>query len=119
MLLADFVRFTVASLAAHRLRTILTALGIAVGIAAVMLLTAIGEGLHRFVIAEFTQFGTTLVAVNPGKIETSGAPGALGGTVNPHPAGARWPPSRCAARTRAAPASPLCTGPRLRSRPSP
>ena len=42
---SDFVRFTLASLAAHRLRTFLTALGIAVGIAAVILLTSIGEGL--------------------------------------------------------------------------
>ena len=44
----------------------LTALGIAVGIAAVILLTSIGEGLHRFVLAEFTQFGTNLVTVNAG-----------------------------------------------------
>ena len=55
----DFVRFTLASLASHRLRTALTALGIAVGIAAVILLTSIGEGLHRFVIAEFTSSAPT------------------------------------------------------------
>ena len=65
---ADFVAFTYASLRAHRLRTALTALGIAVGIAAVILLTSIGEGLHRFVIAEFTQFGTNLITVTPGRI---------------------------------------------------
>ena len=52
---ADFVRFTLASLGAHRLRTFLTALGIAVGIAAVILLTSIGEGIHRFVLGEFTR----------------------------------------------------------------
>ena len=40
----DFARFTLVSLASHRLRTVLTALGIAVGIAAVILLTSIGEG---------------------------------------------------------------------------
>ena len=38
----DFISFVYASLAAHRLRTVLTALGIAVGIAAVILLTSIG-----------------------------------------------------------------------------
>jgi len=73
MLLADFLRFTYGSLKAHRLRTVLTALGIAVGIAAVILLTSIGEGLHRFVIAEFTQFGTNLISVTPGRIQTHGA----------------------------------------------
>ena len=62
----DFVRFTLVSLASHQLRTTLTALGIAIGIAAVILLTSIGEGLHRFVIAEFTQFGTNLISVTPG-----------------------------------------------------
>ena len=83
MLLADFIGFTYASLRAHRLRTGLTALGIAVGIAAVILLTSIGEGLHRFVIAEFTQFGTNIISVAPGRIQTHGA--SLGGvnTVRP------------------------------------
>ena len=80
---ADFVRFTVASLAAHRLRTLLTALGIAVGIAAVILLTSIGEGLHRFVIAEFTQFGTNLITVSPGRIQTHGASLGAVNTVRP------------------------------------
>ena len=73
MLLADFLRFTYGSLRAHRLRTLLTALGIAVGIASVILLTSIGEGLHRFVVAEFTQFGTNLISVTPGRIQTHGA----------------------------------------------
>ena len=79
----DFVRFTLASLAAHRLRTILTALGIAVGIAAVILLTSIGEGLHRFVVAEFTQFGTNLITVSPGRIQTHGASLGAVNTVRP------------------------------------
>src|SRR5512147_1478538 len=80
---ADFVRFTVASLAAHRLRTALTALGIAVGIAAVILLTSIGEGLHRFVISEFTQFGTNIISVTPGRIQTHGASLGAVNTVRP------------------------------------
>ncbi len=70
---ADFVSFTYTSLRAQRLRTGLTALGIAVGIAAVILLTSIGEGLHRFVISEFTQFGTNIIGVSPGRIQTHGA----------------------------------------------
>ena len=42
-------------------------LGISVGIAAVIMLTSIGEGIHKFILAEFTQFGTTIVKINPGK----------------------------------------------------
>ncbi|MEK7231959.1 MAG: ABC transporter permease [Pseudomonadota bacterium] len=83
MLLADFLRFTYGSLKAHRLRTVLTALGIAVGIAAVILLTSIGEGLHRFVVAEFTQFGTNLISVTPGRIQTHGASLGAVNTVRP------------------------------------
>ena len=73
MIAKDFIAFTLASLKAHRMRTALTALGIAVGIAAVILLTSIGEGLHHFVIAEFTQFGTNIIGVSPGRIQTHGA----------------------------------------------
>ncbi|MGE5467405.1 MAG: ABC transporter permease [Ignavibacteria bacterium] len=69
----DFIRFALTSLAAHRLRTALTSLGIAVGIASVILLTSIGEGLHQFVIDEFTQFGTNLIGIAPGKTSTHGA----------------------------------------------
>jgi putative ABC transport system permease protein len=80
---ADFISFTYTSLRAQRLRTGLTALGIAVGIASVILLTSIGEGLHRFVIAEFTQFGTNIISVTPGRIQTHGASLGSVNTVRP------------------------------------
>jgi len=83
VLFPDYLRFTTASLRAHRLRTGLTALGIAVGIAAVILLTSIGEGLHRFVIAEFTQFGTNIITVAPGRTQTHGASLGAVNTVRP------------------------------------
>ena len=61
------------------MHSFLTGLGIAVGIAAVILLTSMGSGLERFVLAEFTQFGTNLIAINPGKVQTMGASlGVLG-----------------------------------------
>lgn len=74
MLLADSTRFALQAITSHRLRSFLTLLGIAVGIAAVILLTSIGEGVHRFVLGEFTQFGTNVVAIAPGKTKTGGAP---------------------------------------------
>jgi putative ABC transport system permease protein len=83
MLLNDFIKLTGTSLLAHKLRSFLTLLGIAVGITAVVLLTSIGEGIHRFVLDEFTQFGTTLVAINPGKTSTHGMSMGVFGTVRP------------------------------------
>ncbi|MBI1423397.1 MAG: FtsX-like permease family protein [Gammaproteobacteria bacterium] len=83
MLINDFIKLTGTSLLAHKLRSFLTLLGIAVGITAVVLLTSIGEGIHRFVLDEFTQFGTTLVAINPGKTTTHGMSMGVFGTVRP------------------------------------
>lgn len=83
MLLKDFIRLTGTSLLAHKLRSFLTMLGIAVGIAAVVLLTSIGEGVHQFVLAEFTQFGSTLVSIHPGKTTTAGMSMGVFGTVRP------------------------------------
>ena len=74
MQIADATRYALQAITAHRLRSALTLLGIAVGIAAVILLTSIGEGVHRFVLTEFTQFGTNVIIVTPGKTKTGGAP---------------------------------------------
>ncbi len=82
MLGRDFIRLTVGAVLAHRLRSTLTMLGIAIGIAAVVLLTSIGEGVHKYVLAEFTQFGSNLIGVNPGRTTTHGIPGMLP-TVRP------------------------------------
>ena len=79
----DLSRLAIGAVVAHRGRSLLTSLGIAVGIAAVVLLTSIGEGVHRFVLQEFTQFGTNIIAVTPGKTETFGISGAQISNVRP------------------------------------
>jgi putative ABC transport system permease protein len=84
MLLPDAIRLALRAVAAQRLRSFLTLLGIAVGIASVILLTSIGEGIHRFVLAEFTQFGTTIASISPGKVKTAGpAPTGIPSSVRP------------------------------------
>ncbi len=69
---SDLLHLSLSSVFSYRTRSILTTLGIAIGIASVVLLTAIGEGIHRFVLAEFTQFGTHIIGITPGKSETHG-----------------------------------------------
>lgn len=83
MRVADLLKFTGHSVLAHRMRALLTALGIAVGVAAVVLLTSIGEGVRRFVLAEFTQFGTNIISVTPGTAQTMGGSIGVFGTVRP------------------------------------
>ena len=82
MSFGDLFRLAAASLAAHRLRSMLTMLGIVVGIASVILLTSLGEGTRRYVLSEFSQFGTHLLSVTPGRVKTQGLPGAAGGTTH-------------------------------------
>jgi putative ABC transport system permease protein len=78
----ELIRLAIRAIVGHRLRSALSMVGIAIGIASVILLTSIGEGTRVYLISQFTQFGTNLVAINPGKAETMGMPGALGGTTH-------------------------------------
>jgi putative ABC transport system permease protein len=77
----DLVRLAGGAIAGHRLRSGLSMLGIAIGIAAVILLTSVGEGTRRYILAQFSQFGTNLIAIHPGKAKTSGIPGVFGGST--------------------------------------
>lgn len=76
----DTYGLAVESLKLHRLRTALTLVGIAIGVTAVLLLTALGDAAKAFVIHEFASIGTNLVIVMPGRTETSGMPAAGGST---------------------------------------
>lgn len=83
MHIRDIIKLSLNSLTDQRLRSFLTILGITVGIASVVLLTSIGEGIHRFTLSEFTQFGTNLIGINPGKSTTLGTSGAIINNIRP------------------------------------
>ncbi|HSS78897.1 MAG TPA: ABC transporter permease [Thermoanaerobaculia bacterium] len=61
------------------MRTFLSLLGMAIGVAAVITLTALGEGARIYVIDQFASIGTNLLIVIPGKSETTGIPGVAAG----------------------------------------
>jgi putative ABC transport system permease protein len=77
----DVLRFAAGALVGHRLRTSLSVAGVAVGIAAVIGLTALGEGARRYVTSEFAALGSNLLIAMPGKVETTGAT-PFGGVVH-------------------------------------
>jgi putative ABC transport system permease protein len=54
------------------LRTAMLLTAIAIGVAAVVLLTAVGEGARRYVTGQFSSLGTDLLIVLPGRAETAG-----------------------------------------------
>ena len=68
----DLLGFATRALRGHRLRTVLTLLGVAIGVGAVVLLTALGDGARRYVMGQFESLGSNLLAVVPGKTETTG-----------------------------------------------
>jgi putative ABC transport system permease protein len=67
------VAFALRAVRGHRIRTGLTLLGVAIGVASVILLTALGDGARRYVMGQFESLGSTMLAVVPGKTETTGA----------------------------------------------
>ena len=78
----DLLGFATGALSGHRLRTGLSMLGVAIGVAAVIILTALGEGARRYVIDEFASLGTNLLIVLPGRVETTGGLPGFGGVPN-------------------------------------
>jgi putative ABC transport system permease protein len=80
--LVDLVGFAMRALRGHRLRTGLSLLGVAIGVAAVVTLTALGEGARRYVRGQFAAVGSNMVIVLPGKSQTTGALPGFGGVAH-------------------------------------
>ncbi len=70
MMLWESVRIALRALAANKLRSALTMLGIIIGVAAVITLMSVGEGFHLFITEQFEGIGTNLLFVFPGGQET-------------------------------------------------
>ncbi|MFA5626057.1 MAG: ABC transporter permease [Thiohalomonadaceae bacterium] len=68
----DQLRFAFSALRGARLRSGLMLLAMAIGVAAVVVLSALGEGARRYVVDSFSSLGTHLLIVMPGRSETTG-----------------------------------------------
>ena len=73
----DVLRFSFRAAVGYPARTLLTLLAMAIGVGAVILLTALGEGARLYVTREFTSLGTNLLIAIPGRSETTGGPPPL------------------------------------------
>ncbi|MGI9303807.1 MAG: ABC transporter permease [Gammaproteobacteria bacterium] len=80
MKVIDVIRFSFHSVERAPTRTALMLLAMAIGVAAVVLLTGLGEAARRYVTDEFASLGTNLIIVLPGKSETTG--GTLGASFS-------------------------------------
>jgi putative ABC transport system permease protein len=72
MRLADTLRFARDAATGYPMRTTLSVLAMSIGVAAVVILTALGDGARRYVVGQFSSIGTNLVIVLPGRSGTGG-----------------------------------------------
>ncbi len=76
--LGETMRIALSSLTANLLRTLLTALGIIIGVAAVVALMAIGRGSQEAITARITANGANLLTVRPGSASSGGVGEGVG-----------------------------------------
>ena len=82
MHLEDTLRMATETLRGQRRRTALSLTGVAIGVASVLVLTALGQGARGYVVGQFGGLGASVLAVVPGKVETTGGIPGFGGVPN-------------------------------------
>src|SRR5215211_224962 len=76
--LTETLEIALGSLTANKLRTLLTALGVIIGVAAVVALMAIGRGSQESITASITANGANLLTIRPGATNAGGVGGQVG-----------------------------------------
>lgn len=76
MILKNTVQVAFRAIYVNRGRSLLTMLGVIIGVASVVLLTAIGNGLQAYIADQFESLGSNNIIVAPGKVFTRNADGS-------------------------------------------
>lgn len=80
--LLELFRVSLLALRTNKIRSVLTTLGIIIGVASVILLISIGTGLQEYVTTQFQNLGSNVIYVMPGKIKFSSGGGTGFGVAN-------------------------------------
>ena len=75
MRLIEAIRSALSAIMANALRSLLTMLGIVIGVAAVIAMVAIGSGARNLVDSQIRSLGANLAIVTPGNVTQGGAEG--------------------------------------------
>jgi putative ABC transport system permease protein len=78
----ETIRTAIAALNARRMRSILTMLGILIGISAVMLTVGLGQGTSESITSSINSLGSNLITVSPSQTTSFGGPRGAGGTAS-------------------------------------
>ena len=79
MLITEIISVALGALRANKLRSLLTMLGIVIGVGAVIAVVALGTGAQQAVKDRIAALGTTLLTVNPGQQRGGGGGIAIAG----------------------------------------
>ena len=86
MLLLETMRVALEAIRAHKLRSLLTMLGIVIGVAAVIAMVALGEGAQRAVQEQIARLGTNVLTVRPGQLWFHGVRSGASAELTPEDA---------------------------------
>ncbi len=81
MRLIDLIRYTFLALRRQRFRSVMLLIAVGLGVGAVVVLTAVGEGARGYVMGEFAFLGKDSVVMFPGRKETTGGMPPITGTA--------------------------------------
>jgi putative ABC transport system permease protein len=81
MLFSESIRIAITALLANKLRSILTMLGIIIGVGAVIAMVSIGMGVRQQVQTSIASLGSNMLIVSPGSSSSGGIRGAAGSNV--------------------------------------
>ena len=81
MLFTELLKMAGLSLIANKLRTLLTMLGIIIGVASVIAMTSVGMGVKKNVVDSISRLGSNMLMVMPGSSNRGGVRGAAGSVI--------------------------------------
>ena len=81
MLFTELLKMAALSLIANKLRTLLTMLGIIIGVAAVIAMVSVGMGVRQNVVDSISRLGSNLLVIMPGSANRGGPRGAAGSVI--------------------------------------
>ena len=67
MKLKDTIKISILGLTLHKTRSVLTILGIVIGITAIIIVTSLGSSAEKFILGELESFGTNSAFIIPGR----------------------------------------------------
>lgn len=70
----SIIKLVIKNLLARKGRTVLTILGITIGVAGVIIIISLGAGAQSLILGQVTKLGSNLIVIQPGKTAENGAP---------------------------------------------